>query len=75
MKLICIDDVTDILKFGNGLKELTYGKEYKVLSIYSNTRPQVRIINDLGINNDYLMSRFVTQQEFRDMRINKLLNK
>ena len=24
MKLICIDDVTDILKFGNGLKELTY---------------------------------------------------
>lgn len=75
MKLICIDDVTDILKFGNGLKELTYGKEYEVLSIYSNRRPQIRIINDLGINNDYLMSRFVTQQEFRDMRINKLLNK
>jgi hypothetical protein len=25
---MCIDDVTDILNFGDGIKELTYGKEY-----------------------------------------------
>jgi hypothetical protein len=23
---MCIDDVTDILNFGDGIKELTYGK-------------------------------------------------
>lgn len=32
MKLICIDDVTDILGFGDVVKELTYGKTYEILS-------------------------------------------
>ena len=31
ISLICIDPVTDILNFGNGKPELTYGKEYKVI--------------------------------------------
>ena len=31
---ICIDDVTDILNFGDGIKELTYGKEYTIMETY-----------------------------------------
>ena len=29
MRLICIDDVTDILSFGDGRKELTWAKNMK----------------------------------------------
>ena len=34
MKLICIDDVTDVLNFGNGEKHLTWGKEHEIVSFY-----------------------------------------
>lgn len=66
MRLICIDDVTDILSFGDGRKELTWGKEYEVRYKYRQSeRTQISIVNDLGIINDYLLSRFVTVGEFK----------
>ena len=37
MRLICIDDETDILNFGDGVKELTWGKEYQINSHYDST--------------------------------------
>ena len=82
MKLICIDDVTDILNFGDGRKELTLYKEYEIIEKYidytgdvdSWHRIQVSIINDLGIKNEYLLSRFVTREEFRELQLNQLLN-
>ena len=81
MKLICIDDVTDILNFGDGRKELTLYKEYEIIEKYidytgdvdSWHRIQVSIINDLGIKNEYLLSRFVTREEFRELQLNQLL--
>jgi hypothetical protein len=50
MKLICIDDETDILNFGDGVKELTFGKEYQILSHYDSTngRRYYSLINDKG---------------------------
>jgi hypothetical protein len=75
--LICIDDVTDILNFGDGIKELTYGKEYEILHLYYNDDPdrpkQCSIINDRGIKNDYRIERFVDKSEFRNITINKIL--
>ena len=81
MKVICIDDVTDILNFGDGRKELTLYKEYEIIEKYidytgdvdSWHRIQVSIINDLGIKNEYLLSRFVTREEFRELQLNQLL--
>lgn len=66
-EFICIDDCVDILGFGNGSKELTYGRLYKITGFYEKKphRPQmVSLINDLGVNNDYLFSRFVTLSEW-----------
>ncbi len=76
MKLICIDDVTDILGFGDGVKELTYGKSYKVIKFYvveQGRHQQVNIINDLGISNDYRLDRFVSLKRWREIQLNKIL--
>lgn len=74
MKLICIDDETDILNFGDGIKELTFGKEYQILSHYDSTngRRYYSLINNRGINNDYNSDRFVTKEVFRKLQLEKL---
>ena len=74
MKLICIDDETDILNFGDGVKELTWGKEYQINSHYDSTsgRRYYSLINDRGIDSDYLSDRFVTKEEFRTLQLNKI---
>ena len=75
MKLICIDDVTDILQFGDGIKELTFGKEYEIKSFYEaheDGRQYISLINDKGKSNDYLSDRFTTLELFRDLQLNKL---
>ena len=74
MKLICIDDETDILNFGNGVKELTWGKEYQINSHYDSTngRRYYSLINDEGIDNDYNSDRFVTLEKFRELQLKKL---
>jgi hypothetical protein len=75
MKLICIDDETDILKFGDGVKELTYGKEYEIISFYEKThdgRQFIKLINDKGRSNDYLIDRFVSLERFREIQLNKI---
>jgi hypothetical protein len=74
MKLICIDDETDILNFGDGIKELTFGKEYQILSVYESTngRQYISLINDKGKSNDYLSDRFVALETFRELQLNKL---
>lgn len=76
MNLICIDDVTDILNFGDGIKELTYGKEYHIRRFPQSERHSyVSIINDKGVINEYFRSRFVTREEYRDIKINKVIEK
>jgi hypothetical protein len=75
MKLICIDDVTDILGFGDGVKELTFGKEYEIKTFYrpnEDGRQYVGLINDRGHINEYLIKRFVSLEMFREMQLNKL---
>jgi hypothetical protein len=75
MKLICIDDVTDSLNFGDGVKELTFGKEYEIKSFYEKKpdgRQYISLINDKGISNDYLISRFTTLKQFRELQLKKL---
>lgn len=77
MKLVCIDDVTDILGFGDGVKELTYGKTYEV-SFYEAATPlqkvrqYVSLINDRGRNSDYLSDRFVSLERFREIKLKSL---
>ena len=74
MKLICIDDETDILNFGDGVKELTWGKEYQINSHYDSTngRRYYSLINDQGVGNDYNSDRFVTKEEFRNLQLKKI---
>lgn len=74
MKLICIYDETDILNFGDGVKELTWGKEYQINSHYDSTngRRYYSLINDRGIGNDYNSDRFVTKEEFRNLQLKKI---
>ena len=75
MKLICIDDRTDALNFGDGVKELTFGKEYEIkifYEAYQDGRQYISLINDRGISNDYLIDRFVTLQVFREIQLSKL---
>jgi hypothetical protein len=74
MRLICIDDETDILNFGDGVKELTWGKEYQINSHYDSTNGKryYSILNDKGVGNDYLSDRFVTLEKFREIQLNKI---
>ena len=75
LKLICIDDVTDILNFGDGVKELTWGKEYQIQSFYEaheDGRQYISLINDKGKSNDYLSDRFVSLERFREIQLEKL---
>ena len=74
MRLICIDDETDILNFGDGVKELTWGKEYQINSHYDSTNGKryYSILNDKGVGNDYLSDRFVSLDKFREIQLNKI---
>ncbi len=75
MKLICIDDVVDIIGFGDGVKELTWGKEYHIMTdcLYNvDGRRYVSVINDKGRNTDYLIDRFVDLESFREIQLNKI---
>lgn len=75
MKLICINDVTDILGFGDGVKELTYGKSYEITRYYKilrDGRRYISLINDKNIDNDYLIDRFISLSEYRENKLKKL---
>jgi hypothetical protein len=75
MKLICIYEVTDILDFGNGKPELTYGKEYEIIREFKRLedgRQFVGIRNDSNVITEYLISRFVTKDEFRKKQLEKI---
>lgn len=74
MKLICIDDETDGLNFGDGIKELTWGKEYQINSHYDSTNGKryYNLINDKGDVYDYLSDSFVTKEEFINLQLKKL---
>lgn len=77
MKLICIDHVTDILNFGNGEPELTYGKEYEVTRWYDKKedgRQFIGIINDSNKQSEYLITRFITKEVYRDIKLNSILD-
>ena len=75
MKLICIDNITDILNFGNGESELTYGKEYEVVRWFDkheDGRQFITIINDSNKKSEYLISRFVTKEVYREKKLKQL---
>lgn len=75
MKLICIYEVTDILDFGSGDPELTYGKEYEILREFNRLedgRQFVGIRNDSNVLTEYLISRFVTKDVFRQKQLKKI---
>lgn len=76
MKLICIYEVTDILDFGNDNPELTYGKEYEIIREFERLedgRQFVGIRNDSNVITEYLISRFVTKDIFRQTQIEKII--
>ena len=76
ISLTCIDPFTDILNFGNGKPELTYGKQYKVerwFEKHEDGRQFIGIINDSDERNEYLITRFVTITTWRNMQINSIL--
>jgi len=74
-KLICIDDLTDVLKFGDGRRELTFGKEYEILDVYykNGKMTQYSIINDLSQRLEYRVERFVNREQFRTIQLEKII--
>lgn len=74
--MICIDAETDILGFdSNKRPELTYGKTYLVVRIHPSDKIHqkfYRLVNDRGVKTEYLRSRFVTQEEFREMKLKEI---
>lgn len=65
----------------NGVKDLTIGRKYTVISEYSGIHRTNRerkiyfVINDNNLEQKYTSKRFVTLSEFRDIRISKLIEK
>jgi hypothetical protein len=74
-KLICIDDLTDVLRFGDGRIELTFGKEYEILDVYykNGKMTQYSIINDLSQRLEYRVERFVNREQFRTIQLEKII--
>jgi hypothetical protein len=73
MKLICIDDATDPGTYG--VKELTWGKTYEILSFYEKKedgRQFIKLINDRGHYTDYLIDRFISLAGFRELQLKSL---
>ncbi len=74
MRLICIDDETDILNFGDGVKELTYGKEYQINSHYDSTNGKryYSILNDKGVRHGVEKELFIDIAKIRQDKIKEL---
>lgn len=69
--MICIDAETDILGIdSNKRPELTYGKTYHAAGIHH--QKYYSLVNDRGVKTEYLRSRFVTQEEFREMKLKEI---
>lgn len=64
-KIICIEP------YGNG--GLTYGTEYEVVNYTENLFDDfVEVVNNYGHNTEYLRSRFVSKEEWREMKLKEL---
>ena len=64
IQLICVDD--------KGCKDwLTFGKLYYAWDMYNEFK--YKVINNKNFVSEYRKSRFMTPAEFRDMRINQIL--
>ena len=71
MNVVCIDNS----KLNR--KKLTVDKVYRVLNTSSNSKDlQFYIIrDDTGLTQAYQKSRFIPQDEYRENKLNELLNK
>lgn len=64
-KIVCTEP------YGNG--SLTYGKEYEVVNYTENLFDDfVEVVNNYGHNTEYLRSRFVSKEEWREMKLKEL---
>jgi DNA-directed RNA polymerase subunit N (RpoN/RPB10) len=75
--------VSDLVCIKSGkIKSLTKGKIYTYIrennGIHNNSDKKynnIWVINDLGLEKHYSRRRFVTISEWRELKLNKLLNK
>lgn len=70
-KVVCIDN-RNSRTHGN-VCALTIGKSYYVMDLYTDDRSYT-ICNDDGNNHQYLRERFITYEEYRVSKIDKLLS-
>jgi hypothetical protein len=70
-KIVCIDE-----SFINGQKNLTWGKEYRIVnSLGSMVMPSIKfitVVDDLGLWFDTTTDRFVSKAAFRELQLKKL---
>jgi hypothetical protein len=73
-KIVCIDE-----SFINGQKNLTWGKEYRIVnSLGSMAAPSAKaikfitVVDDLGLWFDTTTDRFVSKAAFRELQLKKL---
>jgi len=70
-KVVCIDNKNS-RTHGDDCA-LTIGKTYYVMNLYTNDKAYT-ICNDEGNNHQYLRERFITFEEYRERKIDKLLS-
>lgn len=63
-KIVCIEP------YGNG--GLSYGTEYEVVNYVELVDEYVEIVNNFGHNTEYLRKRFVSREEWREIKLKEL---
>ena len=70
MKVICVNN-RDMVGAMETSVNLTIDKVYEVLGDSSSA---FNIINDIGNRGSYYIGRFISLEEYRDIKLNKILN-
>jgi len=69
-----IELIWNVDNYFNKKYNMTYGKKYNVRKSLDTTRTSVQVVNDSGNIQTYLRSSFITLEEFREQKLNKILN-
>ena len=72
--MICVRAETDALGIDKDKRpELTYGKSYKIIDkSFSPRATYFYLVNDRGGISEYLTDRFVTPEQWRDIRLGEI---
>lgn len=71
--VVCINNTQSESGVGNNMKGLTYGKVYVINEV--SRYPLIKIINDYHERGHYLVERFISFEEVRRTKIEKICSR